>query len=267
MSAAGTILPPAEETPVTSQRTRPPFLSTRLGRISAFAGIVWAVAGSFIALELAARRGLDVLLARPDLAPSFALSRVTRESRTCAVQAGERAAVPVQAPSPAAVQFNSWLMGLKVGRDALARQYGSVDRGVLAEARREIRTIARGLGVPPPAVFTPHRSAQANTEFIAFVEDDPSGTARHLTGHSPRTCHLFKLGALWGYASLVRPALPGERPIFAAEIRHHALEAGLPPPLWTPMIERTPRGAPASQIAEASMALTQRVTDALQRAP
>jgi hypothetical protein len=253
---------------VTSVRARSWFRSTRLGRAAAFAGIVWAVAGSFVALEIAARRGLDVLLARPDLAPSFALSRVTRESRTCAVQAGERQAVPVRAPSPAAVQFNTWLMGLKVGRDALARQHGSVDRGVLAEARREIRSIALSLGVPPPGVFTPHRGAQATTEFVAFVEDDASGTARQLaTGHSPRTCHLFKLGALWGYAALVRPSVPGERAIFGAEIRHHALEAGLPPPLWTPMVERAPRGAPASQIAEASMALTQRVTDALQRTP
>jgi hypothetical protein len=257
--------------PRTSARVKnslraPPLLSTRRGRAIAFVGIVWAVAGSFIALELAARRGLEVILARPDLAPSLALSRTTRESRTCAVQAGERAAVPGQTPSPAAVQFSTWRMGLTVGRDALTRQYASADRGALAQARAEAKAIARGLGVPTPAVFTPHRMAQATTEFIAFVEDDPSGTARQLaTGHSPRACHLYKLGALWGYASLVRPSLAGERPIFAAEIRHHALEAGLPPALWTPMVERTPRGATASAIAEASTALTQRVTDALQR--
>jgi hypothetical protein len=253
---------------MTPERERRPFFSTRFRRSLAFAGIVWAVAASFIAFEIALRRAADVMFSRPSLAPSFALSRATRESRSCAVGAGERAAVPASSPAATEVRVGAWLMGVKLGRDALARQYASVDREVLDRARAETEALGRALGVPVPAVFTPQHLAQANTEFVAFVEGDPSGTARQLAAsHFPRVCHLYKLGALWGYASLVRPSLPGERAIFAPELRHHALEAGLPPALWAPMIDAPPRRATASEIAEASMALTERVTEALQRTP
>jgi hypothetical protein len=252
----------------TSPDGPPGLRSTRLGRAVAFAGIVWAVALSFVGFELVLQRGMDLLLARPSLAPSLALSRAAREARTCVAGSGDHAAVPADLASSREARLGAWLLGLKLGRDALARQYPSVDRDTLAAGRADAETLAQRLGVPVWSPFTPRHAAAANTEFIAFVESDPSGTARQLaTAYQPGLCHLYKLGALWGYASLVRPALAGDRAPFAAELRHHALEAGLPAALWAPMLEGPPRRAPAPEIAAASAALTQRVSDALMRPP
>ena len=94
----------------------------------------------------------------------------------------------------------------------------------------DVETLANTLGVPVPQPFVPRQLADANTEFIEFVESDANETARALARkHSSEACHLFKLGACWGYANAVRPFVPGERAIFAAEIRHHARER-LPTP-------------------------------------
>ena len=143
-------------------------------------------------------------------------------------------------------------------RYALARQHAWVDPSTLAQVLEEVETLAHMLSVPPPQPFVPRQIANANTEFIAFVES--SATSRALTSaHSPEACHLFKLGALWGYASMVRPSLPGERAIFAAEIRHHA-RGMLPEELWQPMIEGTKASASREEISRADAALTEGLT-------
>jgi hypothetical protein len=246
----------------------PRFLTTRLGRAIAFAALVWGVAASFIAFELLLQGGLELILARPALAPSLALSRATREAKTCSVGPANRAAGPRSPVSSGEARFRAWLLGLKLGRDALARQYPSVDRDLLARARADAEALALGLSVPLWPVFTPRRTIETNTEFLGFVEADPGSTARQLAAvHQPSACHLYKLGALWGYATLVRSSLPGERALFGPELRHHALEAGLPAALWMPMVEGAPRGATASEIDKGSAAITQRVSEALARIP
>lgn len=236
------------------------FLRSRLGRILAFVGIVWSIAATFVLFELATLGVMDLLLSRPALLGGLALSRATRTSRTCAVEPDDRPS-DARARSGAEIRATAWLMGLKMGRDALARQYASVDRRLLDQVQAEVHTLATGLGVPPPAVFVPRHLADANTEFIAHVEADPGRTARQLAVlHSPDACVHFKLGALWGYAELVRPSLPGQRTIFGAEIRHYAHQANLPAVLWEPFVERTARDASGQEIARASQALTERVT-------
>ena len=128
-------------------------------------------------------------------------------------------------------------------------------------------TLACHLRVPPPQTFVPRHVADANTEFIAFVESSSNATARELSStYSSDACHVFKLGALWGYASLVRPSLPGERAIFAAEIRHHAKDA-LPEILWQPLTERPASSASAEQIVRADAASTERLTRHLGNLP
>ena len=234
------------------------FFHSRLGRVLLFIAIVWTVAGSFVAIEIAALGGMDFLMAKPEWTGELVLSHATRDSKTCSV---EVEGGPPLAASPSEVRAAAWLMGLKCGRDALARQYASVDPKTLAPGLKDIETIANVLSVPPPQVFVPRQVASANTEFVAFVESNSNETARSLAlKHSPEVCHLFKLGTLWGYASLVRPSLPGERAIFAAEIRHHAKSATLDGSLWQPMTESTKASATKEEIFRADAAVTEGLT-------
>ncbi len=233
------------------------FFHSRPGRVLLFVAIVWLVAGSFVAIDIATLGGMDLLLSKPELAGDLALSNAARDSKTCTVEAGASGA---GSHTPAEVRVTAWLMGLNIGRDGIARQSASVDRSTLAEVMKDVETLASTLGVPPPQPFVPRQLADANTEFIKFVESDSNETARTLARkHSPEACHLFKLGAFWGYANLVRPFLPGERPIFAAEIRHHA-RGMLPEELWQPMIDGTKASARGEEISRADAALTAGLT-------
>jgi hypothetical protein len=234
---------------------------TRVGRALGFVALVWGVAATFVGFDVLGMRVMGFLLSHPELAPGLVLSKATTESKTCVVDSGPDG----KALSPEAL-VGAWVLGLASGRDALVRQYESVDRETLARHVAEIAPIAEGLGVPPSATFVPRHVADANTEFILFVESDPSGTARRLAlRHGTEPCHLYKLGALWGYASLVRPSLPGTRAIFAAEIGYHAKLAAVPREIWQPLVEAPPSDASFQEIAEDSIARTQRVTAHLQR--
>lgn len=214
--------------------------------------LVWGVAATFVGFDLVFMRVMGSFMG---------VSKPTVGSQTCVVEVGPAAKSP-----SSEVLVGAWLLGLASGRDALARQYDSVDRETLARHIAEVAPIAESLGVPPSAIFVPQHVANANLEFIAFVEGDPSGTARRLAvRHGAQPCHLYKLGAFWGYASLVRPSLPGTRTIFGPEISHHAGEASLPPGVWRPLLEAPPADDSYREIGQDSIVLTQRVTLHLQR--
>ena len=223
--------------------------------------LVWGVAATFVGLNVVGTRVMGFLLGNPSLVGNLLISEETRESKTCVVDSGSGS----RSPSPE-VLVGAWVLGLASGRDALARQHASVNPETLAQNIAEVAPIAEGLGVPPSATFVPKHLADANREFIIFVEIDRSGTARRLAlRHGAQPCHLYKLGGFWGYASLVRPMVPGERALFAAEIEHHAKLASLPREVWQPLVEATPSGGSYREIAEDAMVRTQRVTGRLQR--
>ena len=158
-------------------------------------------------------------------------------------------------------EVGAWLLGLSLGREALLRQYAGANVQVLDQLAAERSPLAERLGVPAPAVFRYEQIANANIEFVAVVEQDPGGTANRLAvTFSPRACELFKLGALWGYSEMIRPALPGERAVFAMEIRHHALRAAVPEPLWNPMLQRVPADAKSDDVMAQMTALTSGMT-------
>jgi hypothetical protein len=234
---------------------------TRVGRALGFVVLVWVVAATFVGFDVLGLRVMGFLLSHPELAPSLVLTKATTESKTCVVESGADSKGP-----SAEVLVGAWVLGLASGRDALARQYESVDRQTLAAHIAEVAPIAEGLGVPPSSIFVPRHVANANTEFIVFVESDPSGTARRLAvRHGTQPCHLYKMGSFWGYASLVRPSLPGTRTIFAAEIGHHAKGASVPREVSQPLLDTAPSDASFQEIAEDSIARTQQVTAYLQR--
>ena len=236
-------------------------LASRIRKAVAFVAIVWGVAATFVAFEIVSLRGMDLALSYPSVFGGIALSPVVTKSTSCVVVSGNTREQPPSTADVSTGRAGAWLLGLNLGRDAVFRQYAEPDSTFLAELAEGLRALAERLGVPPPAVFRPRQMANANTEFVAFVEHDAGETAHRLAEHvSPNACELFKLGALWGYSEMVRPSLPGERAVFAMEIRHHALRAGVPEPLWNPMLQRTPANATADEVISQMTALTQGVT-------
>jgi hypothetical protein len=212
-------------------------LSARLKHAVAFVAIVWGVATTFIAFELIALRGADTAIANPDLLGDLALSPIVSRSTICAEQP-DAAAAP---RSPAAL-VDAWSLGLAFGREALLRQQQSIATPeALAELRLGVEESADKVGAPPPDAFVPRQIANAHPEFVAFLEIDGRQTARTLaTRYSSQACHLYKLGAVWGYSEVGRIILPDSRSIFAIEIRYYARQAGLPDELWRPMLETQP---------------------------
>jgi hypothetical protein len=233
---------------------RPRWIDSRVGRALLFVAVVWTVAGSYIAIQIALEQGLDFALSHPSESSDFALATATRTSLTCSVDRGDN--TPTATPDD---RLTAWMLGMKVGRDAIARQYSSVDPNTLSAGRKDIQTLANMAGVPAPSPFAPAHAVSANTDFLAYLESEANTTSRALArSHAPEACHLFKLAALWGYATMVRPALPGERNIFSAEIRHHA-DGLLPPELWNAMAQPTSSSASADAIFRGDAATTQRI--------
>jgi hypothetical protein len=246
---------------VTTTADRQQSVATRLRHIAAFVAIVWAVAATFVGFELLSEKGMDFALAHPSLFGRILLSRSTQASTACVVQAGETSGETAHGISPADARTASWMLGFRVGQDAQARMSSTVTRPVLQASADGIARLAGALNVPVPAAFAPRQLLQSNTEFVSFVEADAQTTAHQLAvSHSPQACRLYKLGALWGYATIARMSLAGERSIYAVEIQHYATELGLPKALWQPFVDPTPRDGTAPQINAESMALTEAVT-------
>ena len=244
---------------MTADSARP--LTSRLKRLLAFVAIVWGVATTFVAFEVVSLRGMDLVFSYPEVFGDIALSQAVTQSTSCVVPAGAEGGQTSATLSASDGRTGAWLLGLGLGRDAVARQYAEPNSPLLAELAAGSKELAGRLAVPPPSVFTPAQMANANTEFVAFVEQDAGATAHRLAENlSPQACELFKLGAMWGYSEMVRPALAGERAVFAMEIRYHAMRAGVPEPLWNPMLERTPADARADDVIAEMTTLTGGVT-------
>ena len=241
-------------------RTPRPFAS-RVRHLIAFVAIVWGIAATFVAFEVVSSSAVDVALSNPGLFGDLMLSRTVTQSTSCAAPAGSEPP-PSTTISEAEARVGPWQLGVSLGRDALFRQYAGSNRQTLEQLAKGRDDLAARLSVASPEPFTPEQIANANTEFVAFVEQGGAAeTARQLAArHSPRACELFKLGAFWGYSEMVRPMLPGERTVFGMEIRHHAMRADVPAPLWSPMLELTGADARREDIIAATETLTDAVT-------
>ncbi len=242
-------------------RTVRPFAS-RVRHVIAFVAIVWGVAATFVAFEVASLSAVDLALSYPALFGDLMLSRTVTESTSCAAPSRRERPQTSTMISEADARVGPWLLGLSLGRDAMFRQYAPSNRQVPEQLGKERDELAARLSVSSPEPFTPEQIANANTEFVAFVEQGGAAeTAQQLAAtHSPRACELFKLGAVWGYSEMVRPLLPGERAVFGMEIRHYARRTDVPEALWSPMLQVTSADATREAVIASTQALTDGVT-------
>jgi hypothetical protein len=235
-----------------------------LRRAATFVAIVWAIAGSLILMELLTLRGMELLLAYP-VFDRVTLSNAARDSVSCEAPPVEVAPAPGSL-SPAEVRFAVWLLGLNTGRDAVVRNQDDPNVAMLAELEAGAAQIATLLDVPAPEPFVAQRLAGALSEFVTYIESSDRTTAVGLARrHGAKACELYKLGALWGYATVTRTVTQGERGVFAVEIRHHARRLDLPEALWSPLTRRTPADQTSEALADEGQALTNAIIEYLQR--
>jgi hypothetical protein len=230
-----------------------------------FVAVVWGVTGSFIAVEIAGQAAFTTLRARFPAIRARTLAPAVLESTTCR---GGAAAAPV----PGAVRAAAWSLGVAEGSLAQARmmversaRVSDAARQLLQSMTETARAGAAALQVPA-STFVPEYTVNANSEFVGFVER--SETARQLgAAYSPTVCHLYTLGAYWGYSLMPRTAVPGIANIFAAEIEHHARAAGLAESLWAPLTAPTSGSASGEALAAEGDALTAAITASLAGTP
>jgi hypothetical protein len=242
-------------------------------RAATFVAIVWAIAASFVVFDLVALGGFGLLL-DTSAGRELALSDTVRNSRSC-LPLG-----PPTAPAVSNADASAWVLGLMAGTHALtSRWVPDVSSGtpgaqrpqwqVLAEQRAtqaaaNVEKLAADLKVPKPAAFHGGKRGNANTAYMIMVEEDPTETARRIAeNYGEANCHLYKLGAYWGYAAEVRIALPGERSIFGLEIEYHARKARLPEELWAPALRATASDATTDELVRETGAMTLAVTQHL----
>jgi hypothetical protein len=233
---------------------------SRFRNVVAFVAIVWGIATTFVVFDMVALGSVDLIVSYPSLFGDIALSSTVKQSTSCEVRPGDSPERRAPAVDAGEARVGAWLLGLSLGRDALLRQYAGSNVQALDEFGAGRSALADRLGVPAPALFRVEQMANANIEFVAFVEQDSSTAHDLAVTISPQACELFKLGALWGYSEMIRPALPGERAVFAIEIRHHALRAEVPQPLWGPMLQRVPAEAKSDDVITQMTALTDGMT-------
>jgi hypothetical protein len=232
-------------------------LASRLRNLVVFVTIVWGVAATFVAFELVSLSAGDLASSYPAVFGNLALSRTVTQSTSCTLAAGETPVAHSATVSPTDARVGAWFLGVGLGRDAVLRQFARANTQALGELVGALNSLADRLGVPPPAVFRPDLIANANIEFVTFIEQDAGQTSHRLALLvSPQACELFKLGAFWGYSDMRRPTLPGERAVFAMEIRYHAQRAEIPEPLWIPMLQRIPANAKPDEVTAQMTALT-----------
>ena len=223
-------------------------------RVAAFLAIVWGVAGSFIAFEIVALGGFDLLLMTRG-GRALALSNAVRQSTSCSAAPKDDPASPATDGGAAGA---AWSLGVISGMQAQTgtRQGHTSD---------DVLRLAKALGVPTPRRFVPENRVEANLEFVRHVEANEDATATAIASrYGARPCHVFKLGAYWGYAMPIRAALPGEAPPVALELEHHARAAGLDERIWRPLIIRSRADATRQELALESIQLTESVTRHLQ---
>lgn len=215
----------------------------RLKRAAMFVAIVWGVAASYVAFDVAALRAMNLALAYPGVFGGLVLPTVVSESTSCQAPSSEGGAER----GTAAGRADAFALGVAAGHEAVFRQWARSNPGLIEPLAAEVQKAAAGLGVPSPGSFVPQRLAEANQEFIGWIEADDRRTARQLAGrYGPQACHAYKLGAAWGYSEAVRMALPSHRAVFGIEIRYYAQRIPVPEELLAPMLE--PSSLPAGSV-------------------
>jgi hypothetical protein len=244
-------------------------MMTRIRGLILFLAIVWSIALAFLLLEQGSQELLDWAFRSGTIAADLGMPRASpKAAEKCAAEVHTLNESPRRKPDADALRqdrVTAWKMGYGFG---FAVALG--DAGMIDEARREellngIATISQALHVPAPTAPPLARSITAIPDYGQLIEDDTSCTAAFLTKeYGTDMNHVYKLGAVIGFAVVYRIACPECGVLFAPQIARHAADAGLPSDAWQAFTQRPAQDSSMEERQKKTMGLVVQIEQHLQ---
>ena len=129
-----------------------------------------------------------------------------------------------------------------------------------SESLTMIGPMSQALRVPAPSPPALTSSVTGLPDYGQSIEDDASCTAAFLAHRYGRpVSHLYKLGALTGFAVVYRIVCPQCGVLFVPQIRHHGKAAGLPEEAWQAFSQLPPEDPATEERQKKAMALVDRI--------
>ncbi len=217
-------------------------MTTRFRGLVLFLAIVWSIAVAFLLLENSSQELLDWALRSGTIPAEIGMPRASAEAVAkcaAAIQPSEQQALDVEALRQ--VRFIAWKMGYGFGSTIALGQAGAIDGGQRETSLDLIKPMSESLRVPVPSPPALVRSVTALPDYGQSIEDDASCTAAILDNrYGSRVGHLYKLGAVIGFAVVYRVVCPQCGVLFAPQIHHYGEGAGLPEKTWQAFTQLPP---------------------------
>ena len=243
-------------------RTARPFAS-RARHLIAFVAIVWGVAATFVAFEFISLSAVDVALSHPGLFGDLMLSRDRHGIHVLRSAHWQRAAAAVDNDQRG--RRSSGALAARYqprSRCALPAVRGFESSNARTAGSKAETTLRRDSPSPRPNPSRPSRSPTRTPSSSRLWSKAAPPKQR---GSLPRRIHLEPAScSSSGRSGATRKwfgrSFPEKRTVFGMEIRHHAMRADVPAPLWSPMLELTAADAKREDIIAATETLTDAVT-------
>jgi hypothetical protein len=243
-------------------------MTTRIRGLILFLAIVWSIALAFLLLEQGSQELVDWAFRSGSVTADLGMPRASPEAaEKCAAAMQFSNESPRRKPDADAhrqVMVTAWKMGYGFG---FAVALG--DAGMIDEARREellngIAAISQALHVPVPSAAPFARSVTAIPDYGQSIEDDASCTAAFLAKeYGADISHLYKLGAVIGFAVVYRIACPECGTLLVPQIGHHAAAAGLPGDAWQTFTQLPPQESSIEERKKKAMIMVDQIERAL----
>jgi hypothetical protein len=236
--------------------------ATRIDRfrsLTLFIAIVWSIALAFLILDTVTYRLIDWGYRSAIISDEYGMPTPSREAvATCAAHVQNSTGASSTAVTSQQARLVAWEMGTGFGFAVALERAGAIDGAKRQEAVNEIAPLAQVLNAPTPIPPPSGPSAGAIPEYGQFIEDDQACTSAFL-GHryGLPVSHLYKLGALTGFAVVYHTVCPQCGALFVPQIRHHAKQAGLPEESWRPFTQTPPNDESAEGRRQKAMAALQ----------
>jgi hypothetical protein len=220
-------------------------LKTRVFGVLLFLAIVWSIALAFLLLENSSQELVDWAFRSGTITAALGMPRASAEAAAkCAAEIRASTESEQQALDDESVRQAraiAWKLGYSFGFAVGLGQAGAIDEAQRKESLKVLPPMSQALGVPAPVPPALASSVTGLPEYGQLIEDDVPCTASFLDKKfGVRIGHIYKLGALTGFALVYRIVCPQCGVLFVPQIGHHAREAGLPQEAWRPFAQLPP---------------------------
>lgn len=217
-------------------------MKTRIRGLLLFLAIVWSIALAFLLLEDSSQELVDWAFRSGTITTELGMPRASAEAAAkCAAEIRASTGFEQQAldnESLRQARAIAWKLGYSFGFAVGLGQAGAIDEAQRKESLKVLPPMSQALGVPAPVPPALASSVTGLPEYGQLIEDDVPCTASFLDKKfGAHIAHVYKLGALTGFALVYRIVCPQCGVLFVPQIGHHAKEAGLPQEAWQPFAQ------------------------------